>query len=190
MQRAQSFTDPGWLFRHRPARHVEGPRFHTNHSSFFNRTDHAHFQLVFLPTHLSIDAIDQYWDNCGWTDDESLQFLNLVEDVMETEYTADSSQLGVREVNFFPPGYTIMSHYTGVPGMGFGNVAAKYAEPFEDDISLNSKVTKINSVGFMDGSGDTVVKYEKNGEIEEIKAKTVLVTASLGVLKAGTIDFV
>ena len=29
----------------------------------------------------------------------------------------------------------------------------------------------------MDGSGDTVVKYEKNGEIEEIKAKTVLVTA-------------
>jgi len=42
----------------------------------------------------------------------------------------------------------------------------------------------------MDGSGDTVVKYEKNGEIEEIKAKTVLVTASLGVLKAGTIDFV
>mmetsp|Transcript_31813 Transcript_31813/g.58324 ORF Transcript_31813/g.58324 Transcript_31813/m.58324 type:complete len:108 (+) Transcript_31813:733-1056(+) len=96
---------------------------------------------------------------------------------METEYTADSSQLGVREVNFFPPGYTIMSHYTGVPGMGFGNVAAKYAEPFEDDISLNSKVTEINSVGFMDGSGDTVVKYEKNGEIEEIKAKTVLVTA-------------
>ena len=55
---------------------------------------------------------------------------------------------------------------------------------------MNSKVTKINSVGFMDGSGDTVVKYEKNGEIEEIKAKTVLVTASLGVLKAGTIDFV
>jgi len=42
----------------------------------------------------------------------------------------------------------------------------------------------------MDGSGDTVVKYEKNGEIEEINAKTVLVTASLGVLKAGTIDFV
>mmetsp|Transcript_30573 Transcript_30573/g.63996 ORF Transcript_30573/g.63996 Transcript_30573/m.63996 type:complete len:627 (-) Transcript_30573:89-1969(-) len=137
------------------------------------------------------DAIDQYIDKCRWTDDESLQFLNLVEDVMETEYTADSSQLSVHEVEFFPPGYTIRAHYTSIPGMGFGNIASKHAQPFEDVISLNSKVAEIHSSEGYDDDGEyTIVTYVKDGVSEKVKAKTVLVTASLGVLKAGNIDFV
>ncbi len=136
------------------------------------------------------DTIDQYVAREDLDDDDSLQFLNLVEDVLETEYTSDSSQLSVHEVEFFPAGYSVMSHYTSVPGMGFGNIASKYAEPYTDKIRLNAKVTEINSEGFMDGSGDTVVKYVENGVSKEVSAKTVLVTASLGVLKAGIIDFV
>ncbi|KAL7526846.1 hypothetical protein ACHAXR_001678, partial [Thalassiosira sp. AJA248-18] len=133
------------------------------------------------------DAIDSYIENDGWTDDQALQFLNLIEDSAEIEYTGESSQIDVAEVEFFPTGYSINTHYTSVPGMGFGNIAAEYAEPFADKIKLNAKVTEINSEVDMNAPE---VTYVENGEITTVKAKTVLVTASLGVLKAGNIDFV
>lgn len=137
-----------------------------------------------------LEAIDEYIDSWGWDDDEALQFLNLVEDVMETEYTSESSQLSVQDVDFFPPGYNIATHYTSVPGMGLGNIASKYAEPLVDKIRLNARVTEIDSQGWMDQVSDTIVKFVEDGESKEVSAKTVLVTASLGVLKEGTIDFV
>mmetsp|Transcript_7212 Transcript_7212/g.16402 ORF Transcript_7212/g.16402 Transcript_7212/m.16402 type:complete len:391 (+) Transcript_7212:256-1428(+) len=132
-------------------------------------------------------AIDKYIDRWNLDDDESLQFLNFMEDASEIEYTGDSSQLDIEQINFFPPDSNVATHYTSIPGLGFGNIAAKYAAPFASKIKLNAKVSEINSEE--DGE-TTIVKYVENGVDKAVKAKTVLVTASLGVLKAGTIGFV
>lgn len=126
------------------------------------------------------------------TDDESLQFLNLVEDALEIDYTGESTKLDIGEIEFYPPGYSIKAHYMSTQGIGFGNVAAEFAAPFSSKIKLNSKVVEINSEeGDADDDETTVVKYvDENGVAKSVKAKTVLVTVSLGVLKAGNINFV
>ena len=135
------------------------------------------------------EAIDQYIERWGWTDDAALQFLNKIEDSLEIDYTGDSSQVSVTALKFFPPGYSVQSHYMGVPGGGFGNTAALYAKPYESFVRLNSKVVEVNSSD--DDEGYTVVKYVgSDGTMRRIRTKTVLVTVSLGVLKAKTINFV
>ena len=71
--------------------------------------------------------------------------------------------------------------------VGYGNVAAKAADPIQSKIKLNSKVVEVNS----EGKNLQTVKYvDENGEMKSAKAKTVLVTVSLGVLKADIINFV
>ena len=134
------------------------------------------------------EAIDQYLQRWGWTDDEYLQFMNLIEDSTEVQSGGTSSQIDVEDVEFFPsPDDEIKSHYMGMPGIGFGNAAAKYAEPFVDKIQLKSRVTEINS----DFEDYSLVTYtDEDGTETSVKAKTVLVTVSLGVLKAGSINFV
>lgn len=134
------------------------------------------------------EAIDQYLERWGWTDDEYLQFMNLLEDSTEVQSGGTSSQIDVEDVEFFPsPDDEIKSHYMGMPGIGFGNAAAKYAEPFVDKIQLKSRVTEIKS----DFEEYSLVTYTDEDGIEtSVKAKTVLVTVSLGVLKAGSINFV
>ena len=89
--------------------------------------------------------------------------------------------------------------------MGYGNVAAKAADPIRSKIKLNSKVVEVNSEGEMpsilcsffgiqcnnDNSNLQTVKYvDENGEMKSVNAKTVVITVSLGVLKAGAINFV
>ena len=111
----------------------------------------------------------------------------MIEENIETEYTGDSSQVSVDQIEFFPPGYTMKTHYVSTPGLGYGNIAARYAQPFRNYIKLNSKVTDIDST---EEDGIPVVRYvDANGDNQAVKANTVLVTVSLGVLKAGTINF-
>ena len=112
--------------------------------------------------------------------------LNMIEEVAEAEYTGDSTQLDLNEIDFFPPGYSMETHYVGVPGKGYGNIAAKYAESFADKITLNAKVVEINSEENMD---QPTITYVENGVTKAVKANAVLVTASLGALKAGIINF-
>jgi len=52
---------------------------------------------------------------------------------------------------------------------------------------LNAKVIEINSEENRD---QPTIKYVKNGVTKAVKANAVLVTASLGALKAGIINFV
>ena len=111
---------------------------------------------------------------------------------MEYEYTADSSQLDISEIEYYPPGFSINTQYMGVPGLGFGNLAAQYAEStsVQEKVLLNAKVVEINS-SQMESSGFTTVTYERSdGTNGVVQAKTVLVTVSLGVLKANTINFI
>ena len=139
------------------------------------------------------EAIDQYIEQFSWTDDESLQLLNAIEDTMEYEYTADSSQLDISEIEYYPPGFSINTHYMGLPGFGFGNLAAQYAESttVQEKVLLNAKVVEINS-SQVDSIGFTTVTYETNDGTNGVivQAKTVLVTVSLGVLKANKINFI
>ena len=72
-----------------------------------------------------------------------------------------------------------------VPGVGYGNTAAKFAAPLAHKIHLNSKVTEID---YSNPNG-AIVSFTKNGVESKVMAKTVLVTVSLGVLKAGNIKF-
>ena len=96
-------------------------------------------------------------------------------------------------------------HYMSYRGVGYGNVAAKAADPIRSKIKLNSKVVEVNSEGEMpsilcsffgiqcnnDNSNLQTVKYvDENGEMKSVNAKTVVITVSLGVLKAGVIKFV
>lgn len=76
-------------------------------------------------------------------------------------------------------------NYISVPGVGYGNTAAKFAAPFADKICLESKVTEID----YSNSGNATISFSNNGLESTVTAKTVLVTVSLGVLKSGSITF-
>ncbi|KAL7536166.1 hypothetical protein ACHAWF_005382 [Thalassiosira exigua] len=76
------------------------------------------------------------------------------------------------------------THYMSIPGVGYGSVAKSVASKLDADIRTNSTVTGVHEV-----DNGVVVTYEQNGELRAVGASTVLVTVSLGVLKAGTIDF-
>jgi hypothetical protein len=119
---------------------------------------------------------------------------------MEYEYTTDSSQLDISEIEYYPPGFSIDTQYLSVPELGFGNLAAQYARrtsvSVKEKVLLTAKVMEINSSSSSssssqeEGSGFTAVTYVSNGVSNVVQAKTVLVTVSLGVLKANTIEYI
>ena len=76
-------------------------------------------------------------------------------------------------------------YYMGRKGVGFGNTIRAVADDFMDKIKLNAQVTYIDYTD----SKKVQVEYTKNLVKHKIIAKTVLVTVSLGVLKANTINF-
>jgi hypothetical protein len=78
-------------------------------------------------------------------------------------------------------------HYMSVPGVGYGNTAANFAATrlVADRVRLASRVTEID----YSNPNSAVISFAKNGEESKVMAKTVLVTVSLGVLKAGNIKF-
>lgn len=67
---------------------------------------------------------------------------------------------------------------------GFKVLVDKYAEPIIEQIELESKVTAINYDSF-----PIEVTYEGTEGVSTSKAKNVIVTVPVGVLKAGTIEF-
>ena len=118
---------------------------------------------------------------------------------MEYEYTTDSSQLDISEIEYYPPGFSIDTQYLSVPELGFGNLAAQYARrtsvSVKEKVLLTAKVMEIKSSSSSsssqeEGSGFTAVTYVSNGVSNVVQAKTVLVTVSLGVLKANTIEYI
>eukprot|EP00571_Detonula_confervacea_P001823 CAMPEP_0172315264 /NCGR_PEP_ID=MMETSP1058-20130122/24644_1 /TAXON_ID=83371 /ORGANISM="Detonula confervacea, Strain CCMP 353" /LENGTH=484 /DNA_ID=CAMNT_0013029313 /DNA_START=270 /DNA_END=1724 /DNA_ORIENTATION=+ len=110
------------------------------------------------------------------------QYLNLMNSIIEVEYAGDSSALSSTE------SIALRSHvhYMAVPGLGFGNIAGKYAEQFKSKIELNAKVTKID----YEDEQNNIITYVKDGKTKKVSTQAVLVTVPLGVLKAKTIEFV
>jgi hypothetical protein len=78
-------------------------------------------------------------------------------------------------------------HYMSVPGVGYGNTAANFAATrlVADRVRLASRDTEIG----YSNPNSAFISFTKNGVESKVLAKTVLVTVSLGVLKAGNIKF-
>jgi len=134
------------------------------------------------------EAIDQFAAERDGRTPEELQFLNLVEEARHLEFGAGGDDLDIgTEPDKFSVDDTV---YMGVPGLGWGNVAASYASKFGDKIRLNSRVTEIDSQADETGEHAVVTYEDGDGRSVVVKAKTVLVTVSVGVLKAGSISFV
>ena len=97
--------------------------------------------------------------------------------------------MDITEIEFTDPTFHIETNYMGAPGVGWGKVAAKYAKQFVDDgtVRMNSQVKEINTK--LDPNFAIVTYVDENGQERTIEARTVLVTVSVGVLKAGTIKF-
>jgi len=130
------------------------------------------------------ETFDSYKTKKDLTGKE-IAFIDLLEDVAKIEYTCESDKMSLRHNDLLDQSVPT-TRYMGIPGLGFGNVASRFGQQFSSKINLNSKVIEINHY---DGGQHAFVKYTSNGRIVEVAAKTVLVTASLGVLKAGTIKF-
>jgi monoamine oxidase len=81
--------------------------------------------------------------------------------------------------------YSANYHYMSVPGVGYGNTAAKFAAQLSHKVQLNSKVTEID----YSDPNRAIISVKKNGVESKVVAKTVLVTVSLGVLVIDGIGF-
>ena len=114
-------------------------------------------------------------------------YVDLLNDVSKIEYTCDSDQMSLRENNLLDSKIPSTT-YMGARGVGFGNVAARFGERFSSNIRLNSRVIRISQYQ-EDGGGEAVVKYVHEGKHLTVAARAVVVTASLGVLKRGSIKF-
>jgi len=122
--------------------------------------------------------------------------LNLISNFeLDIPYAGPKSELSVKETTLLEYDYECKMKYVSVPGGGFGNAAASFAKDFrEEKIKLNAKVTEIN-YQLVDQEDEVLITYMDNnndegGILKQIVAKSVLVTVSLGVLKAGNIQFV
>ena len=121
----------------------------------------------------------------SYTNEEE-QMFNLLLEISEAEYAGDSDMMSMSEMYYGEGGCAAEALYMAVPNVGFGNTAASFAETIDADIKLNSKVTSIN----YEDDDQVMITYDEDGIVKTVGAQTALVTVSLGVLKANTINFV
>ena len=121
------------------------------------------------------------------TSDIDAQFIDLAMAVEELDNTGGSNEISIWQnaEGQGDPNTRFNLHYMSVPGVGYGNTAAKFAASFAQKIQLKSKVTEID---YSNPNG-AIISFTRNGIESNVMAKTVLVTVSLGVLKAGNIKF-
>jgi len=133
------------------------------------------------------DAAEQFKAEYLQDDNEARQFINLMASTSEISYSGDKDKL-LDWKSMRPGDSGNAEHYMSYRGVGYGNLAAKVAAPFQSKIKLNSKVFEINSEE--DKPYQTIKYIDENGYMISVKAKTTLVTVSLGVLKSRAIGFV
>mmetsp|Transcript_34227 Transcript_34227/g.74089 ORF Transcript_34227/g.74089 Transcript_34227/m.74089 type:complete len:552 (+) Transcript_34227:130-1785(+) len=109
-------------------------------------------------------------------------YLNLMRSIIEVEYAGDTTKIASTE----HVALASDTHYTSIHGLGFGNIAGKYAESFKSKIKLNANVIEVN----YSDERNNIITYVEGGAKKTVSANAVLVTVPLGVLKAKTIDFI
>jgi len=132
-----------------------------------------------------LGAAEKFIQQTNMTNSTELQYFNLMLDLGEVDYAADISQLDLKYYRWQHHTMCDMT-YMSTSGTGFGNLAATCGESFIDKVRLSAKVTEIN---YKDVD-NTIISYTQDGVDKKVAARTVLVTVSLGVLKANTINFV
>lgn len=136
------------------------------------------------------DALEQFVQENDITNMQK-QYINSRLETGETEYSGASDMLSLNELSYYftEENYFEKSYYMSVPSVGFGNTAVSFANSITEkaDLKLNSKVVGID----YEDEENVFISYEEdeNGITKEVRAKTALVTVSLGVLKAGSIAF-
>lgn len=117
------------------------------------------------------------------TRNEDRQYLNMIIGIGEMDWTGDADDLSLQGISLLT-GH-VPTYYSSVPGVGFGNIAASFAQSFVGKIRLGAKVTGIN---YGDES-KVLVTYTQGGATKQVAARAALVTVPLGVLKAKKIAF-
>jgi len=133
-------------------------------------------------------VLEDFEEKNNIEDNLKKQYLNgLVNVYGITNYGIDKAQLSVQITggSWAKKKHSAVA-YTGVAQGGFGNAAKYFSEKkrLDDKIKLDSKV-----LGVKYNKKSAKVRYQVGQYIKEIKAKFVLITVPLGVLKAGDIDF-
>ena len=144
--------------------------------------DFVDFKDKLEDDHSYYTAAEQYKIEAGLNERER-NYLDLVIDIAEIDYIGESKDIDASSHSH--DGEAYQTHYMGTRGVGYGNVAAQVASPIMPFVSLNSKVTHVDQ----ENGQNIVVKYLENGETKQATTRAILVTVSLGVLKAGTINF-
>lgn len=125
-------------------------------------------------------ALEQFLETNVVNDDDE-QYLRLILENNEANYAGDSSALSLYLSNMYMEVEDAETNY--MLGL-FGVSAEAVATGLQDVIQLNSVVTKVDYQG-----DDVLVSYDKNGVPTQVTARSALVTVSLGVLKAKSIEF-
>ena len=172
-------------------------------SYFFQRVNETKFESQYyyyneanVELYLEIDIsvqeiIDDYIDLYNITGQDLTLFMIEVERTFTADYagnTTELSMLGSHDSEFYfgPSFYAYRrskdSQRVGV-SKGIGSLIKEYANPIMNNVQMNSVVKSINY------ELDPIeITYELNGSETVVKAKTVIVTAPVGVLKDGESD--
>lgn len=124
-------------------------------------------------------------------DSKARQFLQaMVHAQVEIEWAAPLQELSAIKVGTSPNEclFCDADYYVPVQGGGFDKILAPLANPLKNRTKLNHVVTKIEH--FDDQPARVTYTTRSDGKQHTKKAKIVLVTVPLGVLKAKSIAFV
>jgi len=127
-------------------------------------------------------AADEYVTKKGIQGDQELAFETAIDSEISQEYGAsleDLSRWWWDSDGALEGGDAVLG------GKGYTGVVNSYAAPFKSKIQTKAKVTKIDWTNAV-----VTVRYMQNGIAKTVKARNVIVTVPLGVLKRNAIQFV
>lgn len=114
---------------------------------------------------------------------------NYIETEFETSYAGDIEDLSVQETFKwweYYEGYYQQDYVSTPKHGGFGKIAEDFASQFQDKIEVGAVVQDVYTSEEM----NTIHYRNSDGNIVVLNSKRVLITVSLGVLKAKSINFI
>lgn len=132
--------------------------------------------------------VEDFEDEEAMTDDLAKQFFETeVNNNLIVEFGAPLGDLSSsKNVDWLHEVSNAKSAIVSIPGGGYGTAIGDFVEAhgIADSVTFGAAVSKIRY-------DDDIVQidFDKDGESQSVLAQTVLVTASVGVLQSGYIDF-
>jgi monoamine oxidase len=138
---------------------------------------------------------DQFVQANAIEGEERLALDYLLDSYIEKEYAANLQDLSLWWWNSDEEvvgGQALLEQGTDGQGKvrGYSGLVDEYAAPILDKIQLNAKVVQVDwNSPQANATGIATVDYQLNGELRSVRARHVILTVPLGVLKRGTIRF-